>query len=206
MKIRTKPLFATTLFIINILISIFCIGGYPLFASDAETILLNHENPSYEIAKQAKVFIDDEKSYTIEKILTLPESDFVPHKNFNFGLSKKAYWIKFQAIPDNSNQDWLLEISHPVLDHVDLYIPEDNGNYSVKKSGDALPFHNRTIKHRTFVFELPLKESKTNIFYIRVSSESTVSVPMRIWNEKAMTENRADEQMIFGIYYVICTM
>ena len=201
MKIRTKPLFATTLFIINILISIFCIGGYPLFASDAETILLNHENPSYEIAKQAKVFIDDEKSYTIEKILTLPESDFVPHKNFNFGLSKKAYWIKFQAIPDNSNQDWLLEISHPVLDHVDLYIPEDNGSYSVKKSGDALPFHNRTIKHRTFVFELPLKESKTNIFYIRVSSESTVSVPMRIWNEKAMTENRADEQMIFGIYY-----
>ena len=199
---KNKHLLKNFTSLATLLFNLFLICAVPLLAADeSEIILLKSDNDTYEIAKQARVFIDDEKSYTLEQILTLPESNFVSHKNFNFGLSKKAYWIKLRITPDNSNQDWLLEISHPVLDHVALYIPEDNGKYNVKKSGDALPFHNRSIKHRTFLFELPLKENQVNVFYIRVSSESTVSVPMKIWNEKAMTENRVNEQMVFGIYY-----
>ena len=199
---KNKHLLKNFTSLATLLFNLFLICAVPLLAADeSEIILLKSDNDTYEIAKQARVFIDDDKSYTLEQILTLPESNFVSHKNFNFGLSKKAYWIKLRITPDNSNQDWLLEISHPVLDHVALYIPEDNGKYNVKKSGDALPFHNRSIKHRTFLFELPLKENQVNVFYIRVSSESTVSVPMKIWNEKAMTENRVNEQMVFGIYY-----
>lgn len=202
MSFKTKNRFIKNIFFITIIINIFSPGVLPIFASDeSDIIVLKHETSSYEIAKQAKVFIDEEKSYEIEKILTLPESDFVSHKNFNFGLSKKAYWIKIQVQSDSPDNDWLLEIAHPVLDHVDLYIPMDNGHYSIKKSGDALPFNDRPIKHRTFVFDIPLKQNQPRIFYLRVSSESTVSIPMKIWNEKAMTESRADEQMIFGVYY-----
>lgn len=196
-KLLTKINFLT-LFVFNL----FFFWGYSLFAIDeSQIIFLKEEKPYYEIAKQAKVFVDDNKSYTIEQIISLPESEFVTHKNFNFGLSPKAYWIKFNATSNDPNINWLLEISHPVLDHVDLYSPEDNGGYSVQKSGDALPFNDRIIKHRTFVFNLLLKENQANTFYIRISSESTVSVPMKIWNEKAMTESRVDEQMVFGVYY-----
>ena len=202
MKMNFNKIFTKTNLLIPIIMSLFSISALSLFASDeSEIITLKAENNFYDIAKQARVFIDEKGSYSIEQIKALPESDFQPHKNFNFGLSKKTYWIKLQIQSQSLDQDWLLEIAHPVLDHVDLYTPLDDGTFKATLYGDTLPFNNRHFKHRTFLFEIPFKTNDPRTFYLKVSSESTVSIPMKIWNEKAMTEQRSDEQILFGVYY-----
>jgi hypothetical protein len=131
MKMNFNKIFTKTNLLIPIIMSLFSISALSLFASDeSEIITLKAENNFYDIAKQARVFIDEKGSYSIEQIKALPESDFQPHKNFNFGLSKKTYWIKLQIQSQSLDQDWLLEIAHPVLDHVDLYTPLDDGTFN----------------------------------------------------------------------------
>lgn len=202
MRMINTILFTKTAFLRFIYVNLFLTCALPLFASDElEVISLKEENQSYDIAKQARVFVDDKGSYSFEQIKSLPESSFQPHKNFNFGLSKKTYWIKMQIQSLSVDQDWLLEVAHPVLDHVDLFTPQVDGTYTTTFYGDTLPFYDRHFKHRTFLFELPLKTNDPKTFYLKVSSESTVSIPMKIWNEKAMTEHKSDEQILFGLYY-----
>lgn len=197
---NTDIKYISSRFIRITILFLFCLLSN-IYADSSSLIVLTPETPSYEIAQKARVFIDDSKSYTIEKIKNLPDDSFLPHKNFNFGLSKKAYWIKIQVQTDRIDEDWLLEISHPVLDHADLFIPGENEDYSAVYSGDSLPFNNRAIKNRNFVFNLSLKDKEIHTYYLRVSSESTISVPMKIWKRNVLNENISNEQIVLGVYY-----
>lgn len=173
-----------------------------LIAIEEENIiLLQPDTNVLEVTNQAYIFVDEDKKFKIEDLITFPDSKFKHQKNLNFGMSKKAFWLKLDIKSINNENDWLLEIGHPVLDHVELYSPDENGNYSVMETGDALPFHSRKVKQRTFAFDIHAKADTVTTYYLRVTSESTISIPLKIWNEKAMAENRADEQIIFGLYY-----
>ncbi|TGK62454.1 guanylate cyclase [Leptospira wolffii] len=173
--------------------------------SPTQDIVLTDESDQYDIRNAVSFFVDKEKKETIESVRRLDESGkFEKFGKTNFGITNFAYWVRIPVKNrSKSVRNWYLEISHPVLDHVDFYTPTSEG-YVAKLSGDKLPFNNREINHRNFIFELPLHDSsETNeaVFYLRVESESTISLPIQILSEKAFANRNATEQFVFGLYY-----
>ncbi|WP_167884241.1 7TM diverse intracellular signaling domain-containing protein [Leptospira idonii] len=174
--------------------------------SDLKSILLKPTETEYKIGGNVSIYVDADKSKTIEEISLLKESDFEIYKDLNLGFSQNAYWIRIVLMNESDlTKKWYLEVGHPVLDHVDLYIPRANGSYLVKKEGDSHLFRERAIKYRNFVFDLeasslPNPKGK-NVYFLRVESESTVSVPLTILSELSFTNQIVYEQFVFGIYY-----
>ncbi|WP_167882068.1 7TM diverse intracellular signaling domain-containing protein [Leptospira semungkisensis] len=190
-----------------LLLSLLMLLAHPSFSDQGELsdIHLTDEQEQYDITHSVSFYIDKEKTLKIEDILRLDgEKKFQKLEKTNFGITNFAYWVRIPIRNNSKNvRNWYLEVSHPVLDHVDFYSPETEG-YSVKLSGDKVPFRKREINHRNFIFELPLKNDGgkgETVFYIRSESESTVSLPIHILSEKTFSNLNSTEQFIFGIYY-----
>ncbi|TGN18628.1 7TM diverse intracellular signaling domain-containing protein [Leptospira idonii] len=169
-------------------------------------ITITDEKETYEISPNVSVFIDEQKKMEIGDILGLEDSRFVFPEKLNFGISDSAYWLKIPVQNKSEGfKKWYLEVGHPVLDKLDLYIPK-NHFYTKKSLGDKFPFYEREINHRNFVFDLwnennQGKEEDVLVYYLRIESESTVNLPLTILSEKEFTNRNSAEQFIFGLYY-----
>ncbi len=92
----------------------------------------------------------------------------------NFGYTRSAYW--FRCLINNSSgekKDLYLEIDFPLLDSIELYTWSGAGKWTVKKTGDSLPFSSRDVPDRSFIFNTGLSPGINTIF-LRVATEDAL--------------------------------
>ena len=106
--------------------------------------------------------------------------------NINFGFSHSAYWLRFKvAAPDERAAEWLLEIGHPPLDRVEIYVPDESGTYTLHVLGDTLPFSERAYPHRNLILPITLPDKgDLHTIYLRVTMEGTLTIPLNLWEPK----------------------
>ena len=120
----------------------------------------------------------------------------------NHGFTSSAYWFTFRLDRPERGERWLLELGYPLLDRVDLYLRYGDGTRERIRSGDALPFDRRPIKHRSFVFPIRVDEARGSAeVYVRVATTSSMQVPISAWTPEAFHARKHDEQMVLGLYY-----
>jgi serine phosphatase RsbU (regulator of sigma subunit)/anti-sigma regulatory factor (Ser/Thr protein kinase) len=147
--------------------------------------------------KQGELSIRDVISNELKNGFSTSESD-----EPNFGFTSSVYWIKF-TIKNLSKQNivTLLEVSYPLIDYIDLYIPDVSGNYVVKSTGDHLPFATRDINHRNFLFRLTLDADGQQTYFMRFKTSSSMNLPLTLWSEKALINKIEIEQLLLGIFF-----
>jgi diguanylate cyclase (GGDEF)-like protein len=145
--------------------------------------------------------------------LTLPEvaarSDFVPlgRNVANFGYSYSAHWLRFVLPRDSASllaPMLALEIRFPSIDSIELYVPYRTAQgieYRVQRAGDGAPWDTREVKHRNFVFRVPLTGLADAPAYLRVQSESVVTVPAYLWRPEALIAADRNVQFGYGLFY-----
>ena len=104
----------------------------------------------------------------------------------NFGYSQSAYWFRF-TVQNNSHDisEWFLVQQFANTHHLDLYIPQDNGESFIRKqSGNLLPYAQRDLADRNIVFQLPLATGAQKTFYLRVLSGTPLSMDLHIWEPR----------------------
>lgn len=116
----------------------------------------------------------------------------------NFGYSSSAWWLRFEVEAGPAvARDWMLEVGFPTLDRVDFFGP---GGEHLSAS-DLLPFAVRPVKHRNFVFPLRLGETGTNTVWLRVASEGSLTVPLRLWQAEAFREESHISYAVLSVYF-----
>ncbi len=155
-----------------------------------------------------EVLEDPTGRMTLSDVRAKPQSGkFVPSgaEQLNFGYSHSAWWIRFclsagAGVP----RDLLLEIRFPSIDSIDVYTPQRGADgsiaYAVKHGGDRAPWAEREVKHRSHVFRIAVPDAEEE-FYVRVASESVLTVPLYLWQADAFTDDNLDSQMILGGFY-----
>lgn len=160
---------------------------------------------------QGKLTFDEVRSQTLAaQFRTVKEAQ--P----NFGYSSSAHWLRFTLDAGASPAKLLLEVALPSLDSVQLFSPSGAG-FERQTAGDLMPWHARLVKHRNHVFALPLAESgnvagtgaaapapagsTARTFYLRVQSQSVVTVPMTLWTPEAFAEHERQAQFVYGLFY-----
>ena len=192
--------------IISLLLMIIMLSAAPSFSSDP--VLLTDTTRKEPIGLHLEILEDSEKKYTIEDILTHNISEeFVRSTDLspNYGFTSSAYWIKFNVLSraDDSHQ-WLLELDFPLMDKISLFLPdEESDGYIEKKYGYSLPFSERDVMHRNFVFKLPVSSGIPETFYLRFENADRMEFPLTIWSATAFQEKDHVEEFILGMYYGI---
>lgn len=160
---------------------------------------------------QGKLTFDEIRSQTFSGQFR-PIKDAQP----NFGYSNSAHWLRFTVEGHSGPARLLLEVALPSLDSVQLFSPAGTG-FERQTAGDLMPWHARLLKHRNHVFALPLGEpgevagaagsaqaatgNTTRTFYLRVQSQSVVTVPMTLWTPAAFAEHERQAQFVYGLFY-----
>ncbi|MBF0276456.1 MAG: PAS domain S-box protein [SAR324 cluster bacterium] len=189
-----------------LLLFILCLfSSQILFAADP--VILNNNFISHSLGFKAEYLEDRAGLLILEEVRSSELSQkFVPsqQETLNFGFTDSAYWIRVKIKnPHIKKNDWILEIGYPLLDDIEVYLPQGGDNYSVKRVGDLIPFRNRPIPHRHFSFTIELQAEESQVLYFRVRTEGSLQFPLVLWNSNAFMEKTRSNQILFGIYYGI---
>ncbi|HMV42643.1 MAG TPA: 7TM diverse intracellular signaling domain-containing protein [Leptospiraceae bacterium] len=181
---------------------------FPLFA-DSETPIFELKSSEFTTEPLPKYiyYLEDTSSdLDIEKVQTpeIQEKFQAPKPDLSFGFKKNPYWFKW-TVKNHVDRPipWTLEIGYPMLDHIELYIPEEDGKFTTIVEGDEKPFYERKVYYRNFLFELQEKPNSDRTYYIKIITTSSLSFPIQAWTPRALTEKINTEQTLLGMSYGI---
>lgn len=124
--------------------------------------------------------------------------------SMNFGLTSSAYWARFTVSnPSFDIVDWVLEMRYAVLDDLQLYEIQANGQYKVYRVGDTIPFQSRTVHHPNFIFPLRAEAYQMRTYYLRFASTGTVDVPLTVYTTQNFIEYDSAFFLVYGVYFGI---
>lgn len=139
-----------------------------LVDSNTATIHIAPGDTKHDISTQMLWLKDEHNKFSFDQVKNLTDQQFNLPDGYSFsrGYTSSGYWFKFDLIfsPERLNNNrWLLEIPFPLLDYVDLYMPDGNGGFSVIETGDRRPFFNRIMTQPTLYFLSPPISIKARI-------------------------------------------
>lgn len=144
------------------------------------------------------VFEDPGAAMSLDQIRAQPDTAWRPLEGQpGFGYSASAFWIRF-TLPASDSSELFVRVGYPILDHVSLYMP---GRNIEAGAGDAIPFAQRTIRHRDFVFVVPAASGE--LVYIRAQSSSSITAPITLWSRNGFLNSVNTENYILGAYFGI---
>ena len=119
----------------------------------------------------------------------------------NLGFSASVFWFRLRIANDwDPAQGPYLEVRSPHLDSMNLYRPTPNGDWAVVRSGDQVPFAEREVYNRHFIFRLNPGAGPTT-YYIRLRSGWGVSLPAVLRTEDDLRRVIDQEQFLLGAFY-----
>ncbi|HEY1136847.1 MAG TPA: diguanylate cyclase [Xanthomonadaceae bacterium] len=128
----------------------------------------------------------------------------LPGGKSNFGFERGAYWFHIRLLNQNPDEPrWMLVQRYALSDRLDVYTRYPDGRISHQASGDYLPFSSRSIPYRHPNFRLDLPEGQPVDLLVRVSSQSSMQVPLDLYTPAAFTSLSRDNQFVMGVYYGI---
>jgi signal transduction histidine kinase/CheY-like chemotaxis protein/HPt (histidine-containing phosphotransfer) domain-containing protein len=151
---------------------------------------------------------------TLEDVTRLPHTQqFTRNRNgvFNAGYRDSPYWYRLtlRLLPEAqaaASQLRYFEIAFPMLDYLDLYLPDGEGGWRRLATGDQRPYASRPVPGQNFVFPLQLPEGEPYTLYFRVHSADPQVVPVRLWRYPDYYEHSQFVLMLLGAFYGICAV
>lgn len=122
-------------------------------------------------------------------------------ETLNFGHTLSPYWFKFKVTNQSNEKNWIFQMRFPVMDYFSFFIPDSSGNYSEKKSGAFVPFSERDVENRNYVFNLPLEKGESKEIFIYTKTSGNLQLPASIIKKEVFTKEDNNQKFLFGIYF-----
>lgn len=184
-----------------------CLCANFAVAGTAAPLALRAGESSYVLPPHMRYWHDTGASAgATEAFAQVHAGNFVPIPDGNpaFGFQTGAYWFHLTLL--NRQQDetrWMLVQEYALSDNLDLYLRYPDGHVEHQASGDHHPFADRFIRYRYPNFRVDLPTNQPVELLLRVESESSMQLPLRLYTQKALTEVMRDSQFSTGLYYGI---
>ncbi len=193
----------------RIVFAIALLGGLCVQTLDAQPIIvLDSLHDRFDIGHYLWLYEDRFGTLTIDSVCADEYANkFVMSREQspNFGYTRSVYWARFHVVSQQQTAPyWYLEYAYPMFDSISLYIPDTlkPGKFTVKHSGDLMPFAAREIPYRNFLFYLP-NCADTLTCFMRLKTQSSMSMPLTIWSPKGFKDKAFEELFMLGLYYGI---
>lgn len=152
----------------------------------SNTIVLTDIQGRYPLGLRLGLLDDPTGKLTIDKVTSPANSRlFTPSTKSTpvYGYTDSAIWVRF-TLDNQSRQttEYLLEMSFPNTQYIDLYSPLPAGEgFEVKHTGALLPPSSRDVISPDFVFNVNVPLHNTQTYYLRIKSEASMTIPLTLW-------------------------
>ncbi|WP_372875592.1 sensor histidine kinase, partial [Pseudomonas sp.] len=146
---------------------------------------------------------DPDGSLTLEQVNALGDDRFemVRGEHVNLGKNRSVWWFKVRL--HNSLAQALagyLEVNYPLLDHIQIYLSDSDGDWRMQESGDRYAFTQRPVQVRNFWFPVTLTPGDNSLL-VRVDTSSTVFVPLFFSTHNASAAAQENLMGLNGAFY-----
>jgi diguanylate cyclase len=145
---------------------------------------------------------DDEGTLTIEQLPEATDERWQPVTQdiLSLGYTSTTVWNRLAFTNTGEETEWMFEVAYSVLDKVDFYILYPNRT-QVYKLGDLVKFDERPINHRNFVVPLSLPIGETVVVMVRVSSSTSMQMPLKLWQRTDFYDHEQGTLLWQGMYF-----
>ena len=173
-----------------------------------EAVKIDAEFKSLMLDSEVGVYSSLSEAPGIAEISQFADSSFYdnPYHNFVFGLTKQAYWFKFNlksAAP--KSKSLLLELVNPNLDTIICFQFRRDSLIRLDTLGVDRGFTKRPIRHQNYLIPIEVlgSDSLTCLFYIGPPTHP-LNFNMYLWDrDHRLKEQARSETMILGAYFLI---
>lgn len=119
------------------------------------------------------------------------------------GQSRNPWWVKvtLQRSADAPRQ-WWLENAGITIFNLQLYLPDGQGGWQLRETGDAVPYlEGRDHAYRRMLFKLPELSNEPLTLYFRSLDPAGNSFPLKIWQLGDLEQHASNENIGFGLIY-----
>jgi len=192
--------------LLRVLLPLLWLLSLALGAHAAEPLVLRDGVASYPLGRHLDILEDQSGRLTIDQVTAPPYAgQFITQQKDApaFGLGDQVFWLRFQlSAPGSHGAEWLLVQNFPLALFFDLYIPQPDGSYRVKRAGKMEPFAEREVPHRNPVFQLnPGPEPLT--YYIRAAFQGSLVFPLAVLSRSEFLKGETPVLLGFGLYFGI---
>ncbi|RLD83871.1 MAG: hypothetical protein DRJ10_02625 [Bacteroidetes bacterium] len=171
-----------------------------------QPIIINSDFQNLKIDSFIKIW-QTEKKLKPEDLLELVNKndiDAAPHVTSQ-GFSFNYFWIVFLLKNEsNKTKNLYIEIDNPHIDTIVFYSynPINNHCEQIGYGGDMIPFYQRTILNRRFIFPIKLEKNEEKHFLLLIDKQKTsVSFPLRLWDQFTFNKNEGISNLLLHLYF-----
>lgn len=136
-----------------------------------------------------------------------PQFEPVPDKGVNFGFTPETYWYRLQLHnAGNRRSSRVLEIAYPPLDYIDIHMQRSSGRTTTILTGDQRPMAEGQVDHRNYAVPIQFAANETVTLYLRIRTESSHQLPVRLWHVKAFLSKSQLENIALGLFFGMVVM
>lgn len=149
-------------------------------------------------------YTDTSNELTIEQIRNDASLSWQPKREeyIDFGYQSAAIWYRFDLTNEQSVPlSRLISLEFSMLDYVDVYRFSGDRLIGSTHTGDRVPFYQRDIVHPDFLFALTLKANEQQSIFIRVQTQGSHIVPLKVWDLTAHSEYSNRAAVFHGLYF-----
>jgi len=167
-----------------------------------ESFNLKNTNPNgVAVGRGILYFEDTNHTVTFEQALVKNDGWRLNEATiFNQGYSESSWWLKFDIENTGPATEFVMEVSYPVLDYLDVYFVRHDGEVNYTELGDKLPFNARPIDHRLFILPINLAPAENVSVYVKVRSSSSVQVPIDFWEKEIFLITDISRSVMHGVF------
>ena len=166
------------------------------FAGGTDTLIVNANQSHLLTSSYCNELNDPNGTLTIQQVLT--SNDFYTSKSLlpTLKFSKSTIWLKF-VLKNNTDEIIIpISVTASVIDALDLYYVDKTDKKIRHISTDQLQ-SNLLIQKVTSI-QYPILPGTENTVYLRVKSNASTIIPLRIYSVSAFLESRTIENIIMG--------
>jgi PAS domain S-box-containing protein len=125
----------------------------------------------------------------------------ISSSGINFGYSKSQFWLRFTV--DNKtkkNRPWLLEVDFPLIDLIELFVPDGKEHFHIKKTGYTLPFNSRDMKYINYIFKMNQKPGKIT-FFMRIDSLNSINFNLNMLSYDSFLDKLNNFLPVYWLFF-----
>lgn len=120
-----------------------------------------------------------------------------PHANL--GPRRDAVWLQLPLVAGEGDGRWVLDIDYPPLNRIDVVLLRDGQPVARHRLGSAIGFDQRPMHSRTHAVELQLPPGVPHLLLLRVSTQSSMVLPITLSRPDAYHAREAGAQLLQGV-------
>ncbi len=154
---------------------------------------------------ELQILIDSTNSIPFSEISTPGyASQFARNENYlNTDFRENtSYWIRIPVRhAPYSKRIWLLEFYDQTIDHLNAYVPQQDGTYQRIMMGDQQPFSQRMFRHKNYEIALKMPADSVVNYYFHVRSHEFADLRVALRSVNRFVFYALNEYFLFGTFY-----